>query len=134
MGRSKAEPSWTVFQVALELLTPIQRGDIWIHPGLGGQYQADMGFDLSAEKHLKIAMEKALIMSNDLEEKAEQHEEDLRIVADSDLSASWIAETILEHYNLDMMETIQTEKESTECDNTRSVEAQNEPEESIFAY
>jgi len=74
------------------------------------------------------------MMSNDLEEKAEEYEEDLRIVANADLSASWIAETILEHYNLETMDSIQIEKESTECDNTPSIEAQNEPEESIFAY
>ena len=72
-------------------------------------------------------------MSSELEKKVEEYQEDLRVVANADCSASWIAQELLESFGMD---TSHSPTEPTEPDTEPSIESQNppEPEGSIFAY
>ncbi|WP_256402639.1 hypothetical protein [Halorubrum salinum] len=66
---------------------------------------------------------------SDLEEKAKEYEEDLRVVANADCSASWIAQTILERFDMDKGDTTNEPKESIS-----GISEPSETKESVFAY
>ena len=53
-------------------------------------------------------------MSSELERKVEEYQEDLRTVANADCSASWIAQTILERFEKDTVDTSHSPTEPTE--------------------
>lgn len=60
--------------------------------------------------------------------------EELQLLAQSNLRSAKYAQMLLEAFDLDSTNTIQVEKEPTEPDTTPSVDPQNEPEGSVFAY
>ena len=68
---------------------------------------------------------------SDLEEAVKENKEDLRVVANADCSASWIAKELLESFNLDTSQTTTEPKESLESP-TEPTEKQAEG--SVFAY
>ena len=70
---------------------------------------------------------------NDLEQNVRDIEEELRLLADSDLPCSWIAQQLLESYGMD---SSSSPKESTEPTIGTDNEPQNppEPKGSVFAY
>ena len=68
---------------------------------------------------------------NDLEQNVRDIEEELRLLADSDLPCSWIAQQLLDSYG---METTTEDKQSTQEPITADREQNNEPKGSVFAY
>lgn len=64
----------------------------------------------------------------------EEDIEALRVLAQSDLRCAKYAQKLLEAFDLDTGNSIQTENESTQSDITPAVDPANESEEGIFAY
>lgn len=67
----------------------------------------------------------------DLEEAVKENKEDLRVVANADCSASWIAKELLQSFNLDTSQTTTEPKESLE---NPTEPTESEPSGSVFAY
>jgi len=83
-------------------------------------------------KAIYLVCSKSQIDMSDLEEAVKENKEDLRVVANADCSASWIAKELLQSFDLDTSQQTTTEpKESLESP-TEPTEKQAEG--SVFAY
>lgn len=71
---------------------------------------------------------------SDLAKKVEENKSDLEIVANADCSASWIAQELLEAFDMDTTKTTYEPNEPTEKAHTPTVEPENDREKGIFAY